>query len=89
MGTVNQQGEVNLTDKANQLKKRIAPGIWEDKKGQIHFSIPELLRLHDLEDAPENHEIVKGMLMELMKKFRPNVEIRYRKSPTDDGEDLR
>lgn len=63
--------------------------VWEDKKGQIHFSIPELLRLHDLEDTPENNAEVKKMIMELMKKFNPNTEVRYRKSPTDDGEDLR
>lgn len=80
---------MNLTDKANQLKKRIAPGIWEDKKGNVHFSIPELLALHDLEDTSENHQEVKQMVTELMKKFHPNAEIRYRASPTDDGKDLR
>jgi hypothetical protein len=80
---------MNLTDKANQLKKRIAPGIWEDKKGQVHFSIPELLALHDLEDTPENHVEVKKMLVELMKKNNPNTPVLFRKSPTDDGEDLR
>lgn len=41
---------MNLTDKANQLKKQIAPGIWEDRDGHIHLSIPELLALHDLEN---------------------------------------
>jgi hypothetical protein len=39
---------MKLTDKTNKLKKRIAPGIWEDQKGQIHFSIPDLLALYDL-----------------------------------------
>lgn len=80
---------MNLTDKANQLKKRIAPGIWEDQKGQTHFSIPELLALHDLEDTPENHVEVNKMLVELMKKHHPNTPVLFRKSPTDDGEDLR
>lgn len=80
---------MNLTDKANQLKKHIAPGIWEDKKGQIHFSIPDLLKLHDLEDTPENHAIVVEMIKELMKMHSPTTPIIYRKSPTDDGKDLR
>lgn len=80
---------MNLTDRTDQLGKRIAPGIWKDQKDQIHFSIPELLALHDLEDTPENHQIVIKMLTELMKKFNPNSPVLYRKSPTDDGEDLR
>lgn len=80
---------MNLTDKANQLKKYHGPGVWEDQGGAIHFSIPDLLKHYELEDTPENHAIARQMLVELMKKFRPNTEIRYRKSPTDDGEDLR
>lgn len=80
---------MNLTDRANQLKKRIAPGIWLDQDDHPHFSIPELLEHVGLEDTPGNREEAKRMFLELMKKFNPNTEIRYRKSPTDDGEDIR
>lgn len=87
MGTIDQ--EMNLTDKANQLKKRIAPGIWEDKNDKTHFSIPELLQHVGLDDTPENREEAKRMLVELFKELNPNCKLLYRESPTDDGEDLR
>ena len=80
---------MNLTDKANQLEKKLGPGIWQDKNGSVHFSIPEILKHYDLEPTMENIEETKKMLVELGKRFHPNTPIIYRKSPTDDGEDLR
>lgn len=80
---------MKITAKTNQLKRHLAPGIWEDQTGKAHFSIPEMLAHVGLEDTPENREQAKLMFVELMKKFHPNTEIRYRKSPTDDGEDIR
>lgn len=80
---------MNPTAKANQLKKYLMPGIWEDMDGHHHFSIPELLASVGLPDTPENHEQCKRMVMDVFKRNNPNVEIRYRKSPTDDGEDIR
>jgi hypothetical protein len=38
--------------------RRIAPGLWLDGFGDLHFSVPELLALVDLEDTPENREAV-------------------------------
>lgn len=73
----------------NKLGKQIVPGIWEDADGHPHFSIPDLLALFDLPDTPENHEIVKAMLVDLLKKNSPNAPVIFRKSPDDDGEDIR
>lgn len=80
---------MNLSDKANQLKKQLGPGVWEDQLGQMHFSIPDMLKHHGLEVNEENRQECLRMMVELMKKNNPNTELRYRKSPTDDGEDIR
>ena len=37
---------------------RIAPGIWLDRDGDVHYSIPELLALVQLADTPENRAAV-------------------------------
>lgn len=80
---------MNLTNKANQLKEQLAPGIWVDQEDKMHFSIPDLLEHHGLEPNEENRQECIRMMMELMKKFHPNTPILYRQSPTDDGEDIR
>lgn len=80
---------MKLTDKTNKLKRQIAPGIWEDQTGKVHFSIPDLLDHVGLEDTPENRKEAGQMLVEVMKKEMPNTPILFRKSPTDDGEDIR
>lgn len=80
---------MKLSDKRNKIKKRIAPGIWKDQTGTVHFSIPDLLHHVSLEDTPENREEAKAMFVEVMKKEMPNTPILFRKSPTDDGEDIR
>jgi hypothetical protein len=30
------------------MKRRIAPGIWEDLDGAIHYSAPELMELFEM-----------------------------------------
>lgn len=47
---------------------RIAPGIWLDADGDVHFSIPELLAMVDLEDTPANREEVAQMVAEIMSR---------------------
>lgn len=78
-----------MNEGRNKLGRRITTGIWEDANGHIHFSIPDLLALFDLPNTPENQEEVKTMLMDLMKKNRPNAPVIFRKSPDDEGEDIR
>jgi len=44
--------------------ERLAPGVWRDRAGGIHFSIPELLAEFELEDTPENQRAVVAILLE-------------------------
>lgn len=67
----------------NRLKKRIAPGIWEDKDGNLHYSLPELLALFELEDTPENRRIATENIREVIRKQNPAATIVERKSPSD------
>jgi hypothetical protein len=45
-------------DEQRRGSTRIAPGIWRDKDGDLHYSIPELLAMVDLDDTPANREQV-------------------------------
>ena len=38
----------------NQMRRRIAPGIWEDMEGNPHISVTELLDMVGLPNTPEN-----------------------------------
>jgi len=53
---------------------RVAPGIWLDRDGNIHWSVPELLALVDLPDTPENRESVIAMLREQLGEHFPQSE---------------
>lgn len=65
----------------NKLGKLIAPGIWEDKDGNVHFSLPELLALFELEDTPENRAIATENIKEMLRKQCPDVTIVERPTP--------
>lgn len=73
--------EGNPNNPRNQLRRRIAPGIWEDRAGHIHWSIPELLKMVDLPETPENMAKVRAMLEEQMKTANPGVKIIHRERP--------
>lgn len=55
--------------------RRVAPGIWLDANGDVHFSVPELLALVDLADTPENREAVVEMAIETFRAQNPTVPI--------------
>jgi rhamnogalacturonyl hydrolase YesR len=63
------------------MRERIAPGIWRDANGDIHWSIPELLEMVELEDTPENRARVEKMLEDLMRKEHPEAKIIKRPHP--------
>ncbi len=52
----------------NQMKRRIAPGIWEDKEDNVHWSIPELLALFKIPDTPENQAMVRHTVAQFMQE---------------------
>lgn len=72
---------MSTRDKRDTLRERIAPGIWRDANGDIHWSIPELLAMVEFEDTPENQAQVEKMLEDLMRKENPDVKIIKRKHP--------
>lgn len=67
--------------KRNQLGQRIAPGIWIDREGSVHWSITELLQMVDLPDTPENRTRVAAMLREKVLKASPSATITLREKP--------
>lgn len=55
--------------------RRIAPGLWQDADGDLHFSVPELLALVELEDTPENRAAVVRSIEESIKTVAPDIPI--------------
>lgn len=47
---------------------RIAPGIWVDRDGHVHWSIIEILAMVDLDDTPENREAVARIAEEVARE---------------------
>ncbi len=54
----------------------LAPGIWLDKDGDLHFSIPELLAVVELENTPENVEAIVAMCERISRACGPLAIIR-------------
>ncbi len=67
----------------NRVKKIISPGIWEDMNGCLHFNIPDLLKMFDLEDTPENHRIAIENVKQVIREQSPEAQINVRKSPEE------
>jgi hypothetical protein len=65
------------------MRERIAPGIWRDANGDIHWSITELLEMVDLPDTPEHRAKVEKMLEDLMRREKPDVKIIKRPHPPE------
>jgi hypothetical protein len=63
---------------------RIAPGIWQDRDGAIHFSITELLAMVQLEDTPAHRAEVERMIRAQLAQYAPGIEI-IRQEPDDEG----
>jgi len=52
---------------------RIAPGLWRDRHGHLHVSIPELLALVELEDTPANRAEVERIAREAWSRNVPGA----------------
>lgn len=54
--------------------RRVAPGIWIDAAGAVHFSIPELLAHFDLPQDLEHEEWMRELLVRAVREWRgPDV----------------
>jgi len=67
----------------NNFKRQIAPGIWEDTAGGIHYNVPELLALFDLPDTPEDRARAMASIKDTLSKQVPWTKIIERHSPED------
>lgn len=56
---------------------RIAPGVWVDKDGGLHYSVPELLELFGWPDDPEHRTLVEETILESVRKAAPDCKITF------------
>ena len=65
----------------NQMRRRIAPGIWEDMEGNPHISVTELLDMVGLPNTPENCAAAMKSLNEIVRQQNPNATLINRGKP--------
>lgn len=65
----------------NQLKERIAPGLWIDKEDNLHVSVPEVLDELGWPHTQENKSLVNEVFEGLIRETQPEAKIVYREKP--------
>jgi hypothetical protein len=63
---------------------RLGPGVWRDRDGCLHWSIPELLAEFGLADTPAHRTAVLGILHAIADDARVDV---VRQEPADDNDE--
>ncbi len=53
----------------------LSPGVWIDRRGGLHFSLPEILRELGLPDTPADREMLTQMIVEMMARVSPGAPI--------------
>lgn len=54
---------------------RIAPGVWVDRAGGLHFSLPELLALMNVEDTPANRAELEQYVRDVLAVECPDAKV--------------
>ncbi len=67
----------------NRMKRRHAPGMWEDHDGNLHISIPELLVFYRLPDTPPNRARMTKIAVQVQRHFNPGTKIIHRDQPDE------
>lgn len=67
----------------NTLRRRYAPGIWEDEDGSLHLSLPELLAYLHVQDTPENRERLTAEIKATIREQSPKAKIVERDTPEE------
>jgi hypothetical protein len=62
-----------MSDPSKQLKRRYAPGFWEDMNGHMHISAPEILAHLGLPDTAENRDLAMEMVKEVLRDKSPDT----------------
>jgi hypothetical protein len=55
--------------------KHIAPGVYEDAAGAVHFSVPELMEHLHIEDTAENREQLSREMEDFLREFLPAAKV--------------
>lgn len=53
----------------------LAPGIWVDRAGGLHFSVPELLTLFGWPDDAEHRALVQQAVRDIVAREAPHSEL--------------
>lgn len=64
---------VNLDELANQRRgsTQLGPGVWVDRGGAMHFSVPDLLEYFGEPNTPENRERMTAMIRQTFEAQAP------------------
>jgi hypothetical protein len=55
--------------------ERLAPGVWIDRDGALHFSVPELLAVFGWEDTPATRDEVTAIVRACVAREFPDTTI--------------
>jgi hypothetical protein len=72
-----------MNEGRNILKRYHAPGLWEDIDGNIHWSLPDVLKHIGVEDTPENRKEAMAAIQELVRNINPSAHLLFRKTPNN------
>jgi hypothetical protein len=61
-----------------------APGVWVDREGAMHFSIPEMLAHLGVENTPANRDELTKIVEAMIATSAPDCEVIVTE-PTTDG----
>jgi hypothetical protein len=54
---------------------RLGPGVWVDRAGGLHFSIPELLAFFGEADTPANRAAMEAIALEVFQRECPDAKV--------------
>jgi hypothetical protein len=55
--------------------RRLAPGAYDDQYGNLHISIPEILKELNLEDTPHNREAATQFINDFIARTLPKAKV--------------
>jgi len=55
--------------------KTLAPGVWIDPDGELHFAIPDILAYLDLPDTPAHREGATATLRAMLAELAPHTKV--------------
>lgn len=70
-----------MSSPRDTLDKWLAPGVWLDVEGNVHFSVPDFLDLFGLEDTEANRAAVIHFISKISLAARPDAPVIYRDKP--------